>query len=84
MDVYLACPFTGPSLVDGIFVALLMYSYCIFCFKLTGECTPVSLKLVRMMEEQGKEWQSAARLRDLAAVSELRRDIVKVMERFAP
>lgn len=37
-----------------------------------------SLKLVRFMEEQGKEWQPAASLRELAALSELKRDIVKV------
>lgn len=67
-----------------MFVALLNYVYCFLFFKLMGGCTAVSLKLVRMMEEQGKEWQSAARLRDLATVSELRRDIVKVIERFAP
>jgi len=30
------------------------------------------------MEEQGKEWQPAASLRELAALSELRRDAVKV------
>lgn len=37
-----------------------------------------SLKLVRYMEEQGKEWQPAASLRELAALSELKRDAVKV------
>lgn len=30
------------------------------------------------MEEKGKEWQPAANLRELAALSELKRDIVKV------
>lgn len=30
------------------------------------------------MEEQGKEWQPAASLRELAALSELKRDVVKV------
>lgn len=40
--------------------------------------TTASLKLVRFMEEQGKEWQPAASLRELAALSELKEDIAKV------
>lgn len=35
-------------------------------------------KLTRVMEEQGKEWYPASHLRDLAAVSELKRDIMMV------
>lgn len=37
-----------------------------------------SLEVVRLMEEQGEEWQTAAQLRELASVKELERDIVKV------
>lgn len=48
------------------------------CVFVNRSVPTVSLKLVRLMEEQGKEWQPAARLRDIASVSELKRDIVKV------
>ncbi|CAN0130048.1 unnamed protein product, partial [Pylaiella littoralis] len=44
---------------------------------LKAETQNASLKLVRYMEEQGKEWQPAASLRELAALSELKRDIIK-------
>ncbi|CAM9853395.1 unnamed protein product, partial [Ectocarpus sp. 4 AP-2014] len=44
---------------------------------LKAETENASLKLVRSMEEQGKEWQPAASLKELAALSELKRDVVK-------
>lgn len=36
------------------------------------------------MDEQGMEWQPAARLRDLAAVSEIERDIMAVGRAAVP
>lgn len=56
-----------------------LYLCAIFAAWLTA-----SLKLVRYMEEQGKEWQPAASLRELAGLSELRRDAVKVDETVLP
>ncbi|CAM9915102.1 unnamed protein product [Ectocarpus fasciculatus] len=44
---------------------------------LKAETENASLKLVRYMEGQGKEWQPAASLKELAVLSELKRDIVK-------
>ena len=42
-----------------------------------------SLKVVRLMEEQGEEWQPAAQLRELASLKEIERDIIKVRRRGA-
>lgn len=37
-----------------------------------------SLKLVRLLEAQGEEWQPAVHLRELADIAEIKRDIAKV------
>ncbi|CAM9477102.1 unnamed protein product, partial [Hapterophycus canaliculatus] len=52
---------------------------------LKAEAQNASLKLVRFLEEQGKEWQTAAILKEVASLSEMKRDIAehKVFSRNA-